>query len=267
MNRTSQQNDILIDGLTRRFEQQKPAVHYMEKFFGEHPVGDFGCGNGIPLCYLAERRPDLFFVGVDHSADILGRNHALGRNNVTLVAGDLNGALFPEGSFGTVMFNRSLHEVYSLFGESGLRRAVDSASRALRPGGRVLVYENAVRSRQQVTLRLLTAELRGLFSKFLADYSIRPVPWTQVDEETVRLQEDDALEFLTKYRDPDWESEMREVHFLYTLEEWDAVLSSCGLEREAVRQFDDRQILATDGVDPGWKIEDFKHVLVYRRPQ
>jgi SAM-dependent methyltransferase len=267
LNRTSEQNDILIAGLTQRFAQQKPAVHYMEEYFGAGPVGDFGCGNGIPLNHLAERRPDLFFVGVDHSADILGRNLALGHRNVALVVGDLGGALFPEGSLEAVMFNRSLHEVYSLFGEEGLRRAVTSACRALKPGGRVLVYENAVRSREKVTLRLLTDEVKGLFSKFLDDYSIRTVPWTRVDEATVLLQEDDALEFLTKYRDPDWESEMREVHFLYTLDEWDSTLSSCGLEREAVSRFEDRQILATDGVTPGWEIEDFKHVLVYRRPE
>lgn len=267
MKRTTEQNDILIAGLTRRFEQQKPAVHYMEEHFGSGPVGDFGCGNGIPLNHLAERRPDLFFVGVDHSMDILGRNHALGRRNVTLVAGDLDGAVFPEGSFEAVMFNRSLHEVYSLFGEDGLQRAVSFACRALKPDGRVLIYENAVRSREKVTLRLVTDEVRGLFAKFLEDYSIRPVPCTRVDEETVLLQEDDALEFLTKYRDPDWESEMREVHFLYTLDEWHSVLSACGLEREAVRRFDDRQILATDGVEPGWEIEDFKHVLVYRRSE
>jgi hypothetical protein len=130
----------------------------------------------------------------------------------------------------------------------------------------MLVYENAVPSRDQVVLRIVTDEVRELLIRFIADYSIRPVPWTQKTPDTIVLQEDDALEFLTKYRDPDWESEMREVHFLYSLEEWDAVLVSCGLEKVAVRGFDDRQILATDGVEAGWEIPDFKHVLVYRRP-
>ncbi|RSM50886.1 methyltransferase domain-containing protein [Amycolatopsis balhimycina DSM 5908] len=266
MKRTAQQNDVLIDGLTRRFERQKPAVDYMAEHFGAGPVADFGCGNGIPLAYLAQRHPDLFFAGVDHSTDILDRNLARSRPNVLLVAADLQSRTFPGESLGSAVFNRSLHEVYSLFGEVGLKLAVTAARDALRPGGHVLVYENAVPSRDRVALRIVTEEVRELFARFIRDYSIRPVPWTQKTSDTIVLQEDDALEFLTKYRDPDWESEMREVHFLYSLEEWDAVLTSCGLEKVAVRRFDDRQILATDGVEPGWDIADFKHVLVYRRP-
>lgn len=266
MNRTTQQNDILIDGLTRRFERQKPAVDYMAEYFGAGPVADFGCGNGIPLAYAADQHPGLFFAGVDHSTDILNRNLACDRTNVLLVAADLNSQTFPDESLGSAVFNRSLHEVYSLFGEEGLKRAVTAARNALRPGGHVLVYENAVPSRDRVALRIVTDEVRALFARFIQDYSVRPVPWSQKTADTVVLQEDDALEFLTKYRDPDWESEMREVHFLYTLDEWDTVLASCGLEKVAVRRFDDRQILATDDVEPGWDIADFKHVLVYRRP-
>ncbi|WP_328472973.1 methyltransferase domain-containing protein [Streptomyces sp. NBC_00448] len=265
MNRTSEQNDVLIEGLARRFELQKPAVDYMAEHF-RGPVADFGCGNGIPLSYLAERHPDLFFAGVDHSADILDRNTARHRPNVLLVKAGLEDRTFPDESLGSAVFNRSLHEVYSLSGEDGLKAAVTAARDALRPGRHVLVYENAVPSRDRVALRIVTDEVRDLFGRFIRDYSVRPVPWTQKTVDTVVLQEDDALEFLTKYRDPDWESEMREVHFLYSLEEWDAVLTACGLERVAVRRFDDRQILALDGVEPGWEIADFKHVLVYRRP-
>jgi ubiquinone/menaquinone biosynthesis C-methylase UbiE len=127
MHRTSQQNDVLIDGLTRRFERQKPAVDYMAEHFGAGPVADFGCGNGMPLVYLADRPPNLFFAGVDHSTDILNRNLARDRTNVLLITADLESQTFPDDSLGSAVFNRSLHEVYSLLGEAGLMRAVTAA--------------------------------------------------------------------------------------------------------------------------------------------
>ncbi|WP_030434528.1 methyltransferase domain-containing protein [Actinoplanes subtropicus] len=267
MNRAPLQNDLLIQGLTKRFAKQKPVMDFMEEHLTGPRVCDLGCGNGIPLRYLAERHPDRMFVGVDHSTDILGRNLAADRDNVLLVKGSLEEPLFAPGTMDTAIFNRSLHEVYSLTGEDGVKRALAAAADALRPGGRVLVYENVIASRRMVRMRFTDPEVSAVFDRFLGDYSIRPITFSRETDDTIVIREDDALEFLTKYRDPDWESEMREAHFIYTRQEWDGVVSSCGLRPYAIRSFDDRQILVTDGVQLGWEIADFKHVLVYELPR
>jgi len=69
------------------------ADHAERHFDGVRTVVDLGCGPGEITCELARRRPDIQFVGIDHSEAALGRARAnaarLGLTNVTFGAGDV----------------------------------------------------------------------------------------------------------------------------------------------------------------------------------
>lgn len=256
----------MISTLKQRFEGQKPALHLMEEFLRGRRFVDLGCGNGLPLKYLAERNPDKLWVGLDHSLDILNKSEVANLEQVLLVRGLLTEPEFPEAQFDTVIFNKSLHEVFSLSGEQGLRAALKNGAAYLKPGGYMLIYENVIEDRSEVSLEFLDEESATLFSRFVADYSIRKIRYRNGGEAKVRLCKDDAMEFLTKFKEPNWDCEMKEAHFIFTQREWHEALQDVGLRREEVRSFSDRQILVTEGIRVGWDIQDFKYLFIYRRP-
>jgi len=265
MIRTSEENDAMIATLNRRFDRQKPAIHLMEHFMSGGRICDLGCGNGMPLRYMAERQSEKIFVGMDHSVDILNKNNAAQLDNVLLVKGQMIESGFPDRHFDAVVFNKSLHEVYSLFGERGLEAAINTAASYLRPGGYLMIYENVIEDRDEVTIEFMHEEAYQLFLRFIEDYSIREIVYRPWREAEVKLRKDDAMEFLTKYREPNWECEMNEAHFIFTLSEWHRLIEAAGFQKCEAQSFGDRQILVTEGVRPSWDIKDFKYVLVYRR--
>lgn len=265
MRRTPQENDVMIETLVRRFEAQKPSIYVMERYMEGSKVGDFGCGNGVPLQFLAERHPEKIFVGLDHSADILQKSVASGARNVVLVQAPMTEPVFPDASFDAVICSKSLHEVFSLLGVDGLRDALCVIFGYLRPGGHLLIYENVVRDRERVEIEFLTLETRETFERFVRDYKIRPVEFS-ADWPRVSLRRDDALDFLTKYRDPNWDSEMEEAHFIFTLDEWHEVVGEAGFLHRLSQSAEDHGILATDGVRLNWHVDDFKHVMVFQKP-
>jgi SAM-dependent methyltransferase len=265
MFRDSEENDVMSRLLKQRLEGQKKALHLLEEFLIGDKVADLGCGNGAPLKYLAERNYDKLWVGLDHSIDILSKNEANHLDNVILVRGNMTEAVFPEECFDAIVFNKSLHEVFSLYGISGLKVAIETGAKYLRPGGYLMIYENVAEDRSEVTLELLNEESSGLFDRFISDYSIRKIPHRKNGDREVRLRKDDAMEFLTKFREPNWNCEMEEAHFIFTLDEWKRVLEDIGLKQKEICSFDDRHLLSTEGVRAHWKIDDFKYAFIYQR--
>lgn len=266
MERSIDQVKILVESLSTKFTQQEQVMIYIASKLVGTEIVDMGCGQGLPLQFLATQEPERHFLGVDGNSTILQLNAATGLHNVTLEESLLEELIYPPESIDTFIFNRSLHEVYSTGREAALDVLLQNCAAMLKPEGRIIVYENVVENRDLVSFTMLDKGVENLWARFCADYSIHPIRASQ-EAETVTLPLNDAYEFLTKYREVDWESEMREGHFIYTAEEWNVLFARSGFVPISKQSFPDRQILRTDGVSVHWDIHDFKHVMVYDLPR
>lgn len=264
MQRTAEQNEILTTSLDEKFASQARVMEYVSQQLQGPVVADLGCGPGKPLQFLAEANPNIRFIGIDVMSDLLSHNYARDLPNVVLLEAELTEPVPAGQKWNTAIFNRVLHEVYSTDGSSGIVDTLRATGENLPEAGKVIIYENVVQNRERVSFELLDDDTEQAVSAFMRDYSIRPLT-LEKSGRVVTATLDDALEFLTKYREEDWESEMREGHFIYTQKEWDAVASDAGFALVSSRAFDDRQILRTDGIELGWHIQDFKHVMVYEK--
>lgn len=106
-------------------------------------VLDLACGPGTQLAQLAELNPDVEFVGVDLSQEMLqqARSHVDGKglSNVLLQVADISDlTAFPDADFDVVVSSMSLHHLPEL---SLLEATLKEASRVLRNDGGVYLAD------------------------------------------------------------------------------------------------------------------------------
>ena len=108
-------------------------------------VVDLGSGTGALVQALSYRFPQSAFDGIDLSVPLLRRAEDLtyGSESVRFLHGDVREPPLPAGCASTVIFSSVLHEVHSYQGYDvdEVRRALQNASRLLKPGGRLLVRD------------------------------------------------------------------------------------------------------------------------------
>ena len=100
-------------------------------------VADIGCGEGYLTLEAARWARSV--IGIDRSGDVLERARALARRrrvtNVTWKKGDLAKLPLKDNSVDVALLSQSLHHA------AHPERALEEATRVLKPGGRVLVLD------------------------------------------------------------------------------------------------------------------------------
>lgn len=197
-------------------------------------IVDKGCGTGKLLVELSRRFPGASLVGVDLSREFLRRSdeNTYAGGDVQLLLGDAADQQLPDGSADTIIFSSIMHEVYSYSGYDLKRveRAVESAARELRSGGRILIRDGISPGRRPVVLSLLDDESRTRFDRFAREFKHgQGAAHERVDAATVRLSAHLANEFLCK-KDyaKNWDIEVHEEYGAHTLDEWRALLEASG---------------------------------------
>ena len=100
---------------------------------------EIGCGTGSNLLRLVRQFPEAAVTGLDLSADMLARARRKlkrGQWPITLLQQRYDRLLYPEPVFDLIVFAYCLTMV-----NPGWERAVNSALRDLRPGGRLAVVD------------------------------------------------------------------------------------------------------------------------------
>jgi len=199
-------------------------------------IVDKGCGTGKLMVELSRRFPGASIVGVDLSRELLRRSdeNTYAGGDITLVLGDAADQQLPDGSADTVIFSSIMHEVYSYSGYDRARidRALASAARELKPGGRVLIRDGISPDPRTVLLDLMDAPTAAQFERFAREFKhglgarferVAARDWAVA---TVRLAAHDANEFVCK-KDylKNWDIEIHEEYGVFTVDEWRAALA------------------------------------------
>lgn len=128
------------DGVFRRngfYNQARGVAKQIERMGGVDAVLEVGCGKGLNTIRLAQTHPDVQFTGLD----LLNEHVEKGRAR----AADLSNTRFVQGSFEPLPQHLSGFDI--AFGVETLCYAVDldlvcqSLARALKPGGRVVIFD------------------------------------------------------------------------------------------------------------------------------
>ena len=116
---------------------------------GDERILDMGCGRGAVLLLAARLVPRGSAVGLDlwSRSDQSGNRPEAARQNaeregvadrVELHTGDMTAMPFEEASFDVVLSSLAIHNIKSA---EGRQRAIDEATRVLKPGGRLLIAD------------------------------------------------------------------------------------------------------------------------------
>ncbi|MGZ3438811.1 MAG: methyltransferase domain-containing protein [Polyangia bacterium] len=199
-------------------------------------IVDKGCGTGKLLVELSRRFPGASLVGVDLSREFLRRSdeNTYAGGDVELVLGDAADQQLDDGSADTVIFSSIMHEVYSYSGydKGRIDRALTSAARELRPGGRLLIRDGISPDPREVLLDLMDAPTRAQHARFARAFKHgQGAPFTEVETRagavaTLRLSAHLANEFLCK-KDylQNWDIEVHEEYGVLTVDEWRLALT------------------------------------------
>ena len=100
-------------------------------------VLELGCGKGFNSAYLAKKIPHAHFTGIDVSGEHLAiaRKKASRIHNLSILYGDFQDIMFPDGAFDTVF------ELESICHARKVRQVLSEVFRVLKKGGRFIVYD------------------------------------------------------------------------------------------------------------------------------
>lgn len=191
---------------------------------------ELGCGSGLVLEALSEDFPDSIILGLDNDAAQLEKVVAKGLPNVVPVSADITEKIFPDGTFDTVLFVASLHEVYSYRGKRKVKAAFQMARDIMMPSGVLIIQDFLKPPARPVEMNFHGEEIYERFLRFAREFRPRKVKFEET-EQGVKLDIADAVEFVSKYRSPDeqdWKKEMDETHFFFTQEEYHKLAQKTG---------------------------------------
>ncbi|MFN7135484.1 MAG: methyltransferase domain-containing protein, partial [Myxococcales bacterium] len=199
-------------------------------------VVDKGCGTGKLMEALTRQFPASAFVGVDLSREFLRRSdqNTYASDDVTLVFGDASDVQVEPGTATTVLFASIMHEIYTYNGYDlgHVDRALRSAARELKPGGRVIIRDGVSPGPAMCRMKLLDARTEQVWGRFSVEFKHgQGAPHEVLPDGTLRLSSHLANEFLCKkdYAE-NWAIEVHEEYGALTPDGWREALDRAGFD-------------------------------------
>ena len=229
-------------------------------------IGVFGSGDGVGV--FQDRNMLKIFGVTDFEITQFEKNEKAVRKaklfnpQDTYVRGDLinlSDATRQQylGKFDVIYIRNVLHEIFTSYGEDGVRQILMIASEFLKPGGRLLFHDGVYPKNggRYVRLRFKTEEAAMAFNHFAESTKWKIEVVNKIGNETVLLRYGDVVKFLTKIKfflDKDWrvrypqEKELKELYSFAGIDDYSRYLAEAGfsarrfmlgIEEEYLRQW------------------------------
>lgn len=232
MVRDDYQASILSEDLTNRIKLDTAVFNQsIRPLVKEGKILEYGCGNGIILKLLNKNFQSSTIVGVDLSEYLLNEVEERGLNNVITVKSNIIDDIFTDKCFDTVIFHKSLHELEETEGRSGTIKAIKNAYKVVKDNGVVIIRENLKPTNNKRKIRLKSSFAKSKFQQFINDFKPTKPEVFSYENDIAEVSEHIALEFITKYDERDWKSEMNEPHFFFNKLEWEGLLQEIGFNK------------------------------------
>ena len=158
-----------------------------------------------------------------------------------------------------IVFCSILHEIYSYIeAEDGTRfhlesvqKMLQSAFKALAPGGRILIRDGIMPEHKPQYLSFIAEDARPFFDAFCREFKGRKIDYQTVDDNTVLLDSADAMEFMYTYTwgPESFPYEVREQYGVMTYSDYcQSILSWLG-EKARIVELPDTEALV---LQPGY---------------
>lgn len=176
-------------------------------------VLDIGPGGGVMLDLLEQEMPDKRAIGIDISENVieaLRRKKRLEHHSWEVMKGDALALkeIMEPGSVDSILFSSILHELYSYIPLNGQKFNLDTVAAALTsaydvlaPGGRIIIRDGIMTEPTVQQRKITFLEEGGLaaLERYARDFRGREITYEVLDEQTVLLPVNDAMEFLYTY--------------------------------------------------------------------
>ncbi|WP_312094397.1 class I SAM-dependent methyltransferase [Niallia sp.] len=188
-----------------------------KKLIADYAVGnnmlDIGAGGGVMLDILSEKHPNAKVIGIDLAINVI---EALEKRKIrekkswfVKQADALQlKETFELNSMDTIIFSSILHEMYSYIPYNGkkfnpevITHSLKSAFDVLKPGGRIIIRDGIMTEPKEKLRQLEFKQSGGLdfFKRYVQDFKGRTIVYEQLNEHTIQLPINDAMEFLYTY--------------------------------------------------------------------
>lgn len=174
-------------------------------------VVDVGPGGGALMDAIEARFPDKNVLGIDVSKNVIEtlekRKVKEGRSWSVKEMDILDFKAGEKESFDSIIFCSILHELYSYvpyngqkFNKQIIKDVLLSAFKMLSPGGRILIRDGIMSEKEDlVKIRFKESNGPEFFTHYVKDFKGREIHFTWIDDWTVILNNNDAMEFLYTY--------------------------------------------------------------------
>ena len=199
--------------------------------YAKHPTfAELGCGTGFVAGIIAERFVRSKVIGIDRNPLRLASLKTIPRTSA--ICGDIRSVCLRDESVDSALIVSTLHEVYSESGKIGIAHTLGSAARALKHGGRLILYDRVRPEPRRVMIDFIDPDQRVRFTRFARDFRMRKVEYIEEGSE-ILLDIADAFEFIEQFAletGDDWNTKLGETNFFFTGKEYSAACSRAGLE-------------------------------------
>lgn len=189
-------------------DDKKVILNYIK---GEN-ILDVGPGSGIMLDILEEHDNSLNVTGIDFSQNVINvLNERKFKENKAwkLVKGDAFNMsdYFEKDTFDSIIFSSVIHEFFSYLEKDGFKfnletvsEALKSAYTVLKPGGRIIIRDGIMSETSHFRIiKFKDGKDIEILKKYKNDFKGREIQYEVLSSDTVKMNENDAMEFLYTY--------------------------------------------------------------------
>lgn len=199
-------------------------------------VLDVGPGGGALMDLILESLPNKTVYGIDISENVinvLNEKKLKENKNYNLVKGNALNLedYFKQGELDTIIYSSVIHELFSYvdyngkkFNHETIKKALTSAYNILSPGGRIVIRDGIMsETNPQRIIEFKNKEDMNILKKYQKDFKGRKIKFEIIDQNKVKMNENDSMEFLYTYTwgENSYPLEVQEQYGYYSPKEYE----------------------------------------------